>query len=217
MPTKILFTLFAQPGSRPSLTSSTTTTTRSSLSAPSNPQNPREITTFTTTVPDRRGMTSQKKDEWSSSFDEMVEKSQREMQEMMNRHTIHTSVEPPSPVVLQNSVTPSSSLVVAPPKGVLTSKDVIRKGDTVTEREEKRWEDKPAPGITRQHHAVTEVSKLKGPDGTVLGNQERRKQESEAGGEHEEILPDGTKRKTFTKSYETRQVFTSSSSHPKAL
>lgn len=207
-----------QPNARPSLTSSTTTT-RSSISSPSNPQNTREVTTFTTTVPDRRGLTSsQKKEEWSTSFDEMVEKSQREMQEMMNRHTIHTSVEPPSPVALQQSSSiPSSSIVVAPPRGVLTSKDVIRKGDTVTEREEKRWEDKPAPGVTRQHHAVTEVSKLKGPDGTVLGNQERRKQESEAGGEHEEILPDGTKRKTFTKSYETRQVFTSSSNHPKAL
>jgi len=207
------------PNARPALT--TTTTTRSSLlnSSPS----PREITTFTTTVPDRRGLvpsttttsSSSKKDEWSSSFDEMVEKSQREMEDMMNRHTIHTTVET-TPSSARPSTPATSSLVVAPPRAV-TTKDVIRKGDTVTEREEKRWEDTPAPGVTRQHHAVTELSKLKGSDGTVLGNQERRKQESEAFGENEEILPDGTKRKTFTKSYETRQVFSSSSAHPKAL
>jgi len=134
---------------------------------------------------------------------------------MMNRHTIHTTVSPPSPA--RANVAPSGSIVVAPPRGVITNRDVIKKGDTVTEREEKKWEDAPEPGVKRQHHAVTEVSKLKGHDGTVLGNQERRKQESQSAGEHEEILPDGTKRKTFTKSYETRQVFTSSGSHPKAL
>ena len=202
--------IFVQPNARPSITS-TTTTTRTLSSQPQIASPAREITTFTTSVPDRRGVA--KRDEWDSSFDEMVEKSQREMQEMMNRHTIHTSVEPPAPA--QNI--PSSSLVVAPPRGALTTRDVIRKGDTVTEREEKKWNDSPAPGVTRHHHAVTEVSKLKGHDGSILGNQERRKQESEAAGEHEEILPDGTKRKTFTKSYETRQVFTSSGSHPKAL
>lgn len=141
----------------------------------------------------------------------MVVQSQREMQDMMQRHTLHTSAEVPAPAAA------TSNIVVAPPRGVMTSRDVIRKGDTVTEREEKRWEDNPAPGVTRQHHAVTEVSNLKGHDGALLGNQERRKQESESSGGYEEILPDGTKRKVFTKNYETRQVFTSSSSHPKAL
>ncbi|KAF2355268.1 Alpha crystallin/Hsp20 domain [Trinorchestia longiramus] len=197
--------------SRPAIT----TTTRSTLSSstlPTNPTNAREVTTFTTSVPDRRGIVSTQREDWSSSFDDMVEKSQREMQDMMSRHTLHTSVDAPAPP----SSTPTS-IVVAPPRGAVTTKDIIRKGDTITEREEKRWEDTPAPGVKRQHHAVTEVSKLKGSDGTVLGNQERRKQESEASGGYEEILPDGTKRKTFTKNYETRQVFTSSSSHPKAL
>ncbi|XP_018022484.1 uncharacterized protein LOC108678543 [Hyalella azteca] len=195
--------------SRPAIT----TTTRTTLSSvPLSPTTTREVTTFTTSVPDRRGLVSTQRDDWSSSFDDMVEKSQREMQDMMSRHTLHTSVDAPAPA----TSTPTS-IVVAPPRGAVTTKDIIRKGDTVTEREEKRWEDSPAPGVKRQHHAVTEVSTLKGHDGTVLGNQERRKQESEAAGGYEEILPDGTKRKTFTKNYETRQVFTSSSSHPKAL
>lgn len=191
------------------------TTTRTTITAPPAAGNTtREVTTFTTSVPDRRGIasTTTKKEDWSSSFDDMVEKSQREMQEMMTRHTLHTAVEPPAPAPSSSSTT-----VVVPPRGVITNRDVIRKGDTVTEREEKRWEDSPAPGVKRQHHAVTEVSKLKGSDGTILGNQERKKQESESAGGFEEILPDGTKKTTFTKNYETRQVFTSSSSHPKAL
>ena len=209
-----------QASARPALT--TTTTTRTTLAStprtqtlPSSPNNTtREVTTFTTSVPDKRGIVSTQKEDWSSSFDEMVEKSQREMQEMMNRHTLHTDVETPAPAY---GTPPSSSIVVAPATGVLTNRDVIRKGDTVTEREEKRWEDAPAPGVKRQHHSVSEVSTLRGHDGSALGNQERRKQESESSGGHEEILPDGTKRKVFTKNYETRQVFTSSSAHPKAL
>lgn len=196
---------------RPAITTTRTTIT----AAPTQGNTTRGVTTFTTTVPDRRGIvstTTTQKEDWSSSFDDMVEKSQREMQDMMTRHTLHTAVEPPAPAPSSTSTT-----VVVPPRGVITNRDVIRKGDTVTEREEKRWEDSPAPGMTRQHHAVTEVSKLKGGDGTVLGNQERKKQESQSAGGFEEILPDGTKKTTFTKNYETRQVFTSSSSHPKAL
>jgi len=71
--------------------------------------------------------------------------------------------------------------------------------------------------VRTQHHALTERSTLKGHDGTSLGLQQRRRKERESSGGHEEILPDGRKRKVFSKSYETRQVFTSSGCQPKAL
>jgi len=151
-------------------------------------------------------------DDWSE-FDDMVEKSQQEMERMMSRHTLNTVVATPAPVIMYG---PPPKSMLAPSKGVTSNKEVIRKGDAVTEREEKRWQDNPAPGVKRQHHSVTEQTKLKGHDGSNIGHQERRKEESEASGGHEEILPDGTKRKVFTKSYETKQVFTSSSTDPKS-
>jgi len=132
----------------------------------------------------------------------------------MGNHNVFKAVETSRPMVMCG---PPPKGTIMSKKNATSSKDVIRKGDAVTERETKRWEDSPAPGVQRHNHVVSESTQLKGHDGSTIGTQERRKQESEAAGGHEEILPDGTKRKVFTKSYETKQVFTSSSSHPKAL
>jgi len=136
------------------------------------------------------------------------------MEKMMSKNSVFKAVETSHPKVM---VGPPPKGTIMTKKNMTSSKDVIRKGDAVTERETQRWEDAPAPGVKRHHHVVSESTQLKGHDGRTIGTQERKKQESEAAGGHEEILPDGTKRKVFTKSYETKQVFTSSSSHPKAL
>lgn len=188
----------------PSTESEGSSYTGSSYTGSSEPSSEREVM-----VPVHANFTTHGMDE----FDAMVEKSHEEMQKMMERHSLHTAVSN-QPTILIGP--PSRNLVAAPSKGVSSNKEVIKKGDAITEREEKRWEDSPAPGVKRQHHSVTEQTKLKGHDGSPIGTQERRKQESEASGGHEEILPDGTKRKVFTKSYETRQVFTSSSTDPKS-
>jgi len=142
-------------------------------------------------------------------FDRLVEMTQQEMKQLMGDSRVPAAVLSPAPRVYG----PGGDKQIEKS----TKHDVIRNGNTVTEREEKRWEDKPALGVKREHHSVSEVSKVRGADGTILGDQQRQKYESEAKGGHEEILPDGTKRKVFTTSYATRQVFTSSSQDPKAL
>jgi len=148
----------------------------------------------------------------------MVKKAQKDMEKMMGGKSVGVfrAVETARPQVMTGPP-PKGTILKKNNNHVTTSKDVIRRDGAVTERETQRWEDSPAPGVRRHHHVVSESTKLKGHDGATVGSQERRQQESEASGGHEEILPDGTKRKVFTKSYETRQVFTSSSSHPKAL
>merc|ERR1719481_78272 len=123
----------------------------------------------------------------------MVEQAKKDMQKMMGNQKVFTAVEVQRPKIMYGP--PKGSM--PPAKGVSSSKDVIRKGDAVTERETKRWEDSPAPGVQRHHHVVSEQTQLKGHDGSTIGTQERRKQESEAAGGHEEILPDGTKRKSL--------------------
>ncbi|XP_076032553.1 uncharacterized protein LOC143020250 [Oratosquilla oratoria] len=137
-----------------------------------------------------------------SSFNKMVEKSQREMEDMMRRHSLHGSERDAAP--------PSRGVVATTPNNnATTTRDVVTKGNTTTEREEKRWADIPEPGIQRKNRSLNENSVIKGADGSVIGNEMRREKESHAAGGSEEMLPDGTKRKTFTKSYETRQVYSS--------
>ncbi|XP_042222040.1 heat shock protein 67B1-like [Homarus americanus] len=159
------------------------------------------------------------RDHWTS-FNEMVEKSQREMEDMMRRHSVKSGMDQPtSPPSISTTVdisTPSSALV-RPPAGVSTSRDVITSGKNVTERQEQRWEDKPAPGVTRTNRVLSENTNLKGADGSVVGNKKRNEQESHAEGSNEEVLPDGTKKRTFTKNYETRKVYSFNTSDPKAL
>lgn len=145
-----------------------------------------------------------------SSFNEMVEKSQREMEDMMRRHSVqNTSTE-------LEVATPSSALT-RPPAGVSTTRDVSVAGNNVTERQEQRWQDNPAPGLHRTNRVLNERTELKGADGSVVGNKKRSEQESHAEGSREEVLPDGTKKTTFTKNYETRKVYSYNSSDPKAL
>lgn len=145
-----------------------------------------------------------------TSFNEMVEKSQREMEDMMRRHSLQSSSR-------ELEVSTPSSALVRPPAGVSTTRDVSVAGNNVTERQEQRWEDNPAPGLHRTNRVLNEKTELKGADGSVVGNKKRSEQESHAEGEREEVLPDGTKKKTFTKSYETRKVYSYNSSDPKAL
>lgn len=159
------------------------------------------------------------KDHWTS-FNQMVEKSQREMEDMMRRHTLQSDLEaptsPPSISTSREISTPSSALS-RPPAGVSTSRDVVASGNSVTERQEQRWEDKPAPGVTRTNRLLDENTKVKGVDGSIVGNKQRREQESHAEGSNEEVLPDGTKKRTFTKNYETRKVYSFNTSDPKAV
>lgn len=157
------------------------------------------------------------RDHWTS-FNDMVEKSQREMEDMMRRHTINSSLDPPtSPPTISTNLTVSTQPNSRPPAGAVTNRDVIRAGNNVTEREEQRWDDTVAPGVTRHNRVLNEKTAMKGADGSVVGNKERMEKESHAEGANEEILPDGTKRKTFTKSYETRKVYSFNSGDPKAV
>lgn len=145
-----------------------------------------------------------------SSFNDMVEKSQREMEDMMRRHSVQNSS-----TSLQVSA-PSTALS-RPPAGVSTSRDVSVAGNNVTERQEQRWEDNPAPGLHRTNRVVNERTELKGADGSVVGNKKSSEQESHAEGSREVVMPDGTKKTTFTKNYETRKVYSYNSSDPKAV
>lgn len=145
-----------------------------------------------------------------SSFNEMVEKSQREMEEMMRRHSLQSSSR-------ELEVSAPSTALSRVPAGVSTTRDVSVAGNNVTQREEKRWEDNPAPGLHRTNRVLNEKTELKGADGSVVGNKKRSEQESHAEGSREELLPDGSKKTTFTKSYETRKVYSYNSSDPKAL
>ncbi|XP_069157954.1 uncharacterized protein [Procambarus clarkii] len=156
------------------------------------------------------------RDHWTS-FNDMVEKSQREMEDMMRRHSLKSSVEPTASVSTSLDVSKPSSALVRPPAGVSTSHDVITAGKNVTERKEQRWEDKPAPGVTRTNRILNENTELKGADGSVVGSKKRSEQESHAEGSNEQVLPDGTKKRTFTKNYETRKVYSFNTSDPKAL
>lgn len=149
-------------------------------------------------------------DHWDS-FNVMVENSQREMEDMMRRHSVQSN----NSTSLEVSAPPSS--LTRPPAGVVTTRDVSTRGNAVTERQEKHWDDAPAPGVHRTNHMLNEKTEIKGADGSVVGNKKRSEQESRAEGSNEEILPDGTKRKTFTKNYETRKVFSYNSSDPKAV
>ncbi|MPC75017.1 hypothetical protein E2C01_069399 [Portunus trituberculatus] len=145
-----------------------------------------------------------------SSFNEMVEKSQREMEDMMRRHSLQSSSR-------ELEVSTPSSALSRVPAGVSTTRDVSVAGNNVTQREEKRWEDNPAPGLHRTNRVLNEKTELKGADGSVVGNKKRSEKESHAEGSREEVLPDGSKKTTFTKSYETRKVFSYNSSDPKAV
>lgn len=164
-------------------------------------------------VPDRRGntviTTTDNSDEWRS-FNTMVERSQKEMENMMKNHTLESS---PS----KYSRPAPSSAVVSVPIGASTTRDVSRTGNSVTERAEHKWDDTPAPGVNRSNRAVSEATEIKDKDGNVIGHRKRNEKESRAEGEREEILPDGTKRKVFTKSYETKNSFSTSSGFAKAL
>lgn len=156
------------------------------------------------------------------SFNDMVEKSQKEMEDMMRRHTLQQpGLNPPtSPPSISTNVAISSEAsnsLSRPPAGVPTNRDVVISDKNVTERKEQRWTDNPAPGVTRNNRVFDESTTLKGADGSVVGNKSRKEQESKAEGSHEETLPDGTKKSTFTKSYETKKVYNYNSSNPKAV
>ncbi|KAK7076462.1 hypothetical protein SK128_020411 [Halocaridina rubra] len=160
-------------------------------------------------------------DRWKS-FNDMVEKSQKEMEDMMRRHTLQQpGLSPPTspPSISTNVViaTEKPDSPNRPPAGVPTSRNVVVSDKDVTERKEQRWTDKPAPGVTRNNRVFDESTTLKGADGSVVGNKSRHEQESHAEGGKEEVLPDGTKKSTFTKSYETKKVFKFNSSDPKAV
>ncbi|XP_063603926.1 heat shock protein 67B1-like [Penaeus indicus] len=173
---------------------------------------PSQTTTIVRTEVDRGS-----RDHWTS-FNDMVEKSQREMEDMMRRHTLNSSLDSPtSPPSVSTNLTISTQPSSRPPAGVATNRDVVKSGNNVTEREEQRWEDNPAPGLTRHNRVLNEKTAMKGADGSVIGNKERMEKESHAEGSNEEVLPDGTKRKTFTKSYETRKVYSFNSGDPKAV
>lgn len=156
------------------------------------------------------------RDHWTS-FNDMVEKSQREMEDMMRRHSVQssTATSPPHTTSLDLAVAPSSPSRA--PAGVVTTRDVSATGNSKTERQEKRWQDEPAPGLNRTNRMLNEKTEVKAADGTVVGNKKRSEQESHTEGGNEEVLPDGTKRKTFTKSYETRKAYSYNSSDPKAV
>lgn len=145
-----------------------------------------------------------------SSFNEMVEKSQREMEDMMRRHSLQSSSR-------ELEVSTPSTALSRVPAGASTTRDVSVAGNNVTQREEKRWDDNPAPGLHRTNRVLNEKTELKGADGSVVGNKKRSEQESHAEGSREEVLPDGSKKTTFTKSYETRKVYSYNSSDPKAV
>ncbi|XP_027234837.2 heat shock protein 67B1 [Penaeus vannamei] len=173
---------------------------------------PSQTTTVVRTEVDRGS-----RDHWTS-FNDMVEKSQREMEDMMRRHTLNSSLDAPtSPPSVSTNLTISTQPSARPPAGVATNRDVVKSGNNVTEREEQRWDDNPAPGLTRHNRVLNEKTAMKGADGSVIGNKERMEKESHAEGSNEEVLPDGTKRKTFTKSYETRKVYSFNSGDPKAV
>ncbi|KAK3876242.1 hypothetical protein Pcinc_018958 [Petrolisthes cinctipes] len=157
------------------------------------------------------------RDHWTS-FNDMVEKSQKEMEDMMRRHSLQSSTTittSPHSTSLEVAAPPSS--LSRPPAGVISTHDVTKSGNNVTERQEQRWQDKPAPGLNRTNRMLNEKTEMKAADGTVVGNKKRHEQESQAEGSNEETLPDGTKKKTFTKSYETRKVYSYNSSDPKAV
>lgn len=158
------------------------------------------------------------RDHWTS-FNDMVEKSQREMEDMMRRHSLKSGDQPTSPPSMSTRLELSqpATILSQPPAGVSTSRDVTTSGKNVTQREEKRWDDQPAPGVTRTNRVLNENTDLKGADGSTVGNKKRLEQESKAEGSNEQTLPDGTKQKTFTKSYETRNVYSFNSSDPKAV
>lgn len=172
----------------------------------------------TTTTVVRTELAPGAKDHWTS-FNDMVEKSQREMEDMMRRHSLNTSLEAPTspPSISNNLVVHKTPAYAQPPAGLSTSRDVIRQGNNVTEREEKKWDDTLAPGVVRHNRMLNENTDIKGADGSVVGNKQRREQESHAEGSREETLPDGTKRTTFTKNYETSKVYKFNSSDPKAV
>lgn len=159
------------------------------------------------------------RDHWTS-FNDMVEKSQKEMEDMMRRHSLQssttTTTSSPHSTSLEVAA-PPSSLSRPPAAGVVSTHDVTRSGNSVTERQEQRWKDEPAPGLNRTNRMLNEKTEMKAADGSVVGNKKRHEQESHAEGSNEETLPDGTKRKTFTKSYETRKVYSYNSSDPKAV
>lgn len=148
------------------------------------------------------------REHWTT-INQMVEKSQREMQDMMRR----TSLEPSMATI---SVTPSLPVatintVVSPPPGVVTTRDVTTKGNTVTDKQEQKWSDQPAPGVQRQNRNTKEDHTIKSADGSVIGKGQKMKHESHAEGGHEEILPDGSKRTTFSKSYESKSTYSTRS------
>lgn len=156
-------------------------------------------------------------DHWQS-FNQMVEKSQKEMEDMMRRHTMQPEgLSPPTspPSISSNMVVTTNHS--APPAGVPTNRNVMVSDKGVTEKKEQRWTDQPAPGVTRVNRVLDESTALKGADGSIVGNKSRKEQESHAEGSSEQTLPDGTKKSTFTKSYETKKVYSYNSSDPKAV
>lgn len=152
------------------------------------------------------------REHWTT-FNQMVEKSQREMQDMMRRtslepHMATMSVTPSLPVATVNTV-------VSPPAGVVTTRDVTTKGNTVTDKQEQKWSDQPAPGVQRQNRNIKEDHTIKAADGSIIGKGQKMQHESHAEGGHEEILPDGSKRTTFSKSYESKSTYSTRSGDSK--
>jgi len=148
------------------------------------------------------------REHWST-FNQMVEKSQREMEDMMRRTSLEPSmatmsITPALPVATVNTV-------VSPPPGVVTTRDQTTKGNTLTDRQEQKWADQPAPGVQRQNRNLKEEHTIKAPDGSVIGKGHKMQHESRAEGGNEEILPDGSKRTTFSKSYESKSSYSTRS------
>jgi len=144
----------------------------------------------------------------TSAFDKMVSKARQDMEDLMAVHKPHPQIlyGPPKghPSASKNQ------------KGAVVSKELIKSDNAETKLEERRWADN-APGVKREHHSVMEKTKVKGHDGKDIGYQERQKLETQESGGFEDILPDGTKRKTVTKSYQTNQVFSSVTHQPKGM
>jgi len=210
-------TMRADPSSMPAAGMPTSKETQAPGSSQLNPK--QDHMSSTTLIPHQSfnsnisPLVEQHSREHWSTFNQMVEKSQREMEDMMRR----TSLEPGMATM---SVTPSLPVatvntVVSPPPGVVTTRDVTTKGNTSTDRSEQKWSDQPAPGVQRQNRNLKEEHTIKAADGSVVGKGQKMQHESRAEGGNEEILPDGSKRTTFSKSYESRSSYNTRSGDKK--
>ena len=217
-----------KPSYSPSVSTYSTTATVGSTSPKSNFTDTQSRRTITETIigdsSPRRGSGSSvtkdsSSDHWTT-FNDMVERSQKEMDEMMKRHTLHSSIEPPpsgsNGTTFKTTIQPVSSVAVVP-ANVSTTQNVTRDGNKVTETKEHQWNDSPAPGLNRTNRVRTEVSTIKSPSGNTVGTSDKTQHHSSSEGTREETLPDGSKVKTFTKNYETRNFYSVNSNGAKAL